>query len=304
MLVLFGCNTLNTSKMINFYVESKTCSQCGVCVEICPAFVLDKNKEGIVSFKPEYIHLCLGCGQCMAVCKTKSVHANSLKYEKDFFEFSGENNFLSILENRRSVRRFKPKPIANDEIEKILYAVSLAPHGDSHHHVEVTVVNSREKIIEALPLMSKFYDKLQGWLHNPIMRKIIQLKKGKHTLNTLINHLLPRIEKGIYRNLSFDYDGITRGAHTLLIFHAHKDAEEHNEDSFIFVTYANLAAQALGLGASIIGLVPAALNKSPELKKIFNIPIDHDCVISLIVGYPKYVYRRGIKRELKKINWV
>lgn len=287
-----------------FYIKTETCSQCGICVEVCPALVLEKNSSGIVSFIADNLHLCIGCGQCMAVCNTKSVFTKGMLYEKDFFEFSENNDFFSLLEHRRSVRRFKPIPVSKEEIEKILYAVSQAPHGDSHQHVEVTVINNRGKIMEALPIMSQFFDMLGKWLHNPIMCNIIKFRKGKDTLNTLENHLLPRIEKGVYRNISFDYDGITRGSHTLLLFHAHKYSEEHKEDSHIFVTYAALAAQALGLGATIIGLVPAALNKSDELKAIFNIPNDHDTVSSLIVGYPKYKYRRGIKRELKKVNWI
>lgn len=290
--------------MTEFYIKAESCSQCGICAEVCPALILEKDNSGKLGFKPDEIHLCLGCGQCMAVCNTKSVFAKGMQYEKDFFEFSDKGDFFSLLEHRRSVRRFKPKSISKEEIEKILYAVSQAPHGDSHHHVEVTVINNRNKIMEALPLMSQFYDKLEKWLHNPFMCNMIKYKKGKDTLNTLKNHLLPRIEKGIYRNISFDYDGITRGSHTLLIFHAHKDSEEHKEDSYIFVTYAMLAAQALGLGATIIGLVPAALNKSMELKTIFDIPNNHDTVVSMILGYPKYKYRRGIKRELKKVNWV
>ena len=290
--------------MQEFYIETETCSQCGTCVEVCPALILEKDSSGMVSFKPDYIHLCLGCGQCMAVCTKKSVFAKAMKYERDFFEFSENKDFFSLMEHRRSVRRFKPMPVSREEIEKILFAVSQAPHGDSHHHVEITIINNRNKIMEALPLMSQFYDKLEKWLHNPIMCQIIKLKKGQDTLNTLKNHLLPRIKKGIYRNISFEYDGITRGAHTLLLFHAQKDSEEHKEDSYIFVTYATLAAQALGLGATVIGLVPAAINKSAELKRLFSIPDKHETVVSMIVGYPKFKYRRGIKRELKKVSWV
>lgn len=287
----------------NFYIDQKACSRCGICAEICPASVIEKDNDGVVKFKPDFTELCLACGQCMAVCNNKSIFAKGLNYEKDFFELNGEDTFLSLVKHRRSVRRFKPKPIEKELINKILEAISQVPHGDSKHHVEVTVINKRAKIMEALPLMSAFFDKLAKWLHNPFMRTMIRLKKGKHTINTLMNHLLPRIEKGIYKEYSHEYDGITRGAHTLLIFHAPKDAEEHKEDSYILVTYATLAAQALGLGSTIIGLVPAALNKTPELRKIFNIPDNHNTVVSLIIGYPKYKYKRGIKRELKSINW-
>jgi len=290
--------------MQKFFVNSDTCTKCGICIAVCPSYLLYKNSDNLTKFKEEKLHLCIGCGQCMAVCNTKSVFANGLTYEKDFFEFSENKDFVSLLEQRRSVRRFKPKPVSKEELEKILFTVSQAPHGDAHHNVEITVINNREKIMESLPLMSAFYDKLAKWLHNPIMRSIIKKRKGKDTLNTLMNHLLPRIEGGLYKQIDTDYDGITRGSHTLMIFHAHKDSEEHKEDAFILVTYAMLTAHSLGLGATIVGLVPAALNKEPELRKMFGIPDDHDSVISLIMGYPKYKYKRGIKRNLKKINWI
>ncbi len=287
-----------------YCIKTETCSKCGFCVAVCPAFVIEKTLKGDIRFRPDFTSICLQCGQCMAVCKTKSIVVKGLTYEKNFFNFSETNNFFSILEHRRSVRSFKPKPLDKELIRKILDAVSQAPHGDTHHHVEVTVVNNRDKIMELLPKAAEFYDKLEKWLHNPVMRKIIQLKKGHDTLNTLKNHLLPRIEKGIYKNISYKYDGITRGAHTLFIFHAPADSEEHKEDAYIFVTYATLAAQALGLGSTIIGLIPAAINKTPELRKMLSIPDSHDTVVSLIAGYPKFKYQRAIKRELKNIHWI
>lgn len=290
--------------MEEFFIDKSTCNNCGVCAKVCPALCLEISPDKKVNFRTDTLHLCLGCGQCMAVCKTRSITSKGMSYEKDFFEFTDDNSFFSLLEERRSVRRFKPRAVSREEIDKILYAVSQAPHGDSHHHVEITVVNSREKLLEALPLMSKFYDDLVGWLKNPVISTVIRLKQGKDGMNTLRNHLLPRILKGVYKNYNYDYDGITRGAHTLLIFHADKCAEEHKEDSYIFVTYAMLAAQALGLGSTIIGLVPPAVNKLPQLKKLFNIPESNEAVTSIIIGYPKYKYYRGIKRELKGVHWV
>ena len=206
-----------------------------------------------------------------------------------------------MLEQRRTIRRFKSEPVSEKDIEKVLSAISQAPHCDMKQHIDVTVINSREKIMEALPLMTHFYDKLEGWLQNPILCDVIQLVKGKKVLETLNNHVLPRIKKGIYRNFTFDYDGVTRGAHTLLIFHVQNISEEQIEDAVVFVTYATLATQALGLGSSTISFVPPAINNSPKLKKIFEIPTDHNSLAAIIIGYPKFKYLRGIKRELKSV---
>jgi nitroreductase/NAD-dependent dihydropyrimidine dehydrogenase PreA subunit len=290
--------------MIKEFYISESCSNCGTCVQVCPALVLTKNASGNVCFNDENLSICLECGQCMAVCRTKSVHVKGFDYDKDFFELSNSNDFLSIVENRRSVRRFKPLPLKKEEIEKILYILSLIPHGDSHHHVEISIINNRDKIMESLPLMQDFYKKLGKWLHNPFMCKMIKFKKGAATIKTLKNHLLPRIEKGVYQNTNYDYDGITRGAHTLMIFHAPIDSEEHVEDSYIMATYTTLAAQSMGIGSTIVGLVPAAINKTSALRRMFNIPDNHEAVVSVILGYPQIKYRRGIKRNLKKVNWI
>ena len=65
-----------------------------------------------------------------------------------------------------------------------------------------------------------------------------------------------------------------------------------------------LAAQALGLGATMIGIVPAAINKVDEVRNIFKIPETHEATISVIIGYPKYKYKRAIKRKAQEIHWL
>jgi hypothetical protein len=54
----------------------------------------------------------------------------------------------------------------------------------------------------------------------------------------------------------------------------------------------------------MIGIVPAAINKVEEVKAIFQIPEENEAVISVIIGYPKYKYRRTIKRKIPKIDWI
>jgi len=288
--------------MIKFYIDQKTCSKCGSCVEVCPALLLQRDENKVVSFKPDFLDICLGCGQCMAVCTTESVFANGMTYEKDFFPINKEIDFFSMIERRRSVRRFKPKPLTKEEIDKILKAISHAPHGDSKQNVEVTVVNNRKKIMDSLPDIISFYDKIPKMIKNPIIRHFIKKEVGIATVNTLKNHLAPRIEKGIYRGFTEEYDGIARGAHTVFLFHAAKDSVEHFEDAYVFVSFGILAAEAMGLGATVIGLFAPAINKSPALKDRFQIPKENEVVISMIVGHPKYRYRRGAKRELKNVT--
>ena len=99
-------------------------------------------------------------------------------------------------------------------------------------------------------------------------------------------------------------DIITRNTPAMLLFHAKPEAEVHSEDIFIELTYALLAAHSLGLGASAIDLIPPAIQRTEELRSMFAIPDKNEVLAAMIVGYPKYHFRRGIKRKLAKVTWI
>jgi nitroreductase len=100
------------------------------------------------------------------------------------------------------------------------------------------------------------------------------------------------------------YDTITRGAPTMLLFHAHQEAGSHSEDVFIALTYGLLAAHNLGLGACAIGLAPPVVERSPTLREMFQIPPDNEVQGCIIVGYPKYHFKRGIRRKMAGVHWI
>ena len=60
-----------------------------------------------------------------------------------------------------------------------------------------------------------------------------------------------------------------------------------------------LAAHALGLGTTMIGMVPPYLERNPAEKKRLGIPADNTVDISLIVGHPKSKFAKGIKRPVE-----
>jgi hypothetical protein len=60
----------------------------------------------------------------------------------------------------------------------------------------------------------------------------------------------------------------------------------------------------MGIGACVIELIPPAIEKVPSLKERFGIPSGNEVVASIILGYPKFKYRRGIRRNLKAVKWI
>ena len=99
-------------------------------------------------------------------------------------------------------------------------------------------------------------------------------------------------------------DIITWGAPAMLLFHADKGAECHTENIFIDLTYGLLAAHSMGLGATPIGVVPPAVEMTPALRSLFDIPERHEVLSSMILGYPKLSFQRAVRRKIAHVHWI
>jgi len=286
-------------------VISEACSKCQKCIEVCPCNIVGINSEEEVHFITQRISICIKCGQCMAICSTKAIKVDGLSYEHDFMDLPDHNvdhnNFINFLANRRSTRNFKEKAISNELIQQILDSVAYAPNGAEPEKINITVINNRERIEAALPYIADFMDNIVKWMENPIASRKIRRRRGPEKFNTLKNHIYPIAKLKNYK-LEFG-DRITRDAPAIIIFHADWEAEAHTNNSIIYATYIMLAAHALGLGATMIEIVPAAINKVRKVREIFGIPEQHEAVMSLIFGYPKYKYQRAIIRRKQAIHW-
>ena len=288
------------------FVNQEKCKKCKLCIEVCPVNIIGIDANGLVNFIPERESTCLECGQCMAVCSTGAVKISKYTYEDNFMKLP-ENTvdyqkYIDFIATRRSIRNFKNKPVEKELIEKILNSLDYAPYGAEPNKVEITIINNRKKIEGILPLTEKFLDNIITWVDNPIISRIIKHKKGLETFNTIKNHLYPMSKLENYK-LKYG-DRITRGAPAIIVFHADKGAEEHTNNSLIYATYVMFAIHSLGLGGTMNGIIPAAINKDKQIKQMFNIPEQHEAVISIMFGYPKYRYQKTVKRERKKINWI
>jgi len=289
-------------------INRNTCKVCGLCAEVCPMKIMIKNDSTEISFRQDRLPLCIKCGQCMAVCPTKSFVVEGLSYSKDFFEMpdqiAPDIMFFNMIATRRAVRNFKDKPVPKELLEKIVQAMTFAPPGFTPIKTEITIIQDAEVVRKALPHMIKVYDDLVAAMNNPIARIFIRHKVGAAKFKTIKNHVVPLMKSRLPELKSGKEDTITRHAPSMILLHADRNAENYETDIHIALTYGFLAAHALGLGGSAMDLIPPAIENSRELRRMFSIPESNTVVGSMILGYPKYRYQRGIKRELKGVLWI
>ncbi len=289
-------------------IDQTTCEVCGLCSEVCPNKILSKNPLGGITFRQDRLPFCMKCGQCMAICPTTSIRIEGLSYSRDFFEIpegaSVGVSFFNMIASRRAIRNFRDQPVPKELLEKVVQAITFAPPGFTPIKTEIVVVQDTEIIRKALPHMIKLYDDLVRAMGNPIGRFFIRREVGKEKFNTIKRHLIPLLKSRLPELKKGEEDTLTRYAPAMIVFHASKNAENFEADVYVALTYGFLAAHALGLGGSAMDIIPPAIQHSPELRKMFSIPDGNQVVASMILGYPKYHYQRGIRRALKRVTWI
>jgi len=291
-------------------INTLKCNKCHLCVTVCPNKVLQALEGGYPGIRKETEEQCFICGHCMAVCPEEAVQVPGLSYERDFFPLENQKSasidepFMSLIRSRRAVRNFKDGGVPAELLEQVVEAISFAPPGFPPLKTRLLVVTNRSLLREAVPLMIRFYEKLQKMMKNPVIRSFIRWEVGPARLRTMQGHLLPMLDKRLPMMKNGGEDTLLRGAPALILFLGDRDGEDISQDSTLAAAYGMLAIHALGLGGSIMDIIPPALDKDPELRKLFSIPDDARVLNALIIGYPRFHYKKGIRRKLKEVRYI
>jgi len=100
-------------------------------------------------------------------------------------------------------------------------------------------------------------------------------------------------------------DGMkTEGLHLgFLVTHAPKKEQSAPSACTLALSYFELAAPSLGLGACWAGFFYAASNVWPPMQQALALPEGHASFGAMMVGYPEYAYHRLPLRSEPLITW-
>lgn len=289
------------------HIVDDRCKGDAICVDVCPKGVIEIRDGRAHTIEESAAH-CLLCGQCVAVCPNEYLNVTGLD-PADFVREQGEQPgfeaFLSLLRSRRSVRVFADKAVDRSLIDRVIEATATAPPAFPPHATEILVIDQRPDLDILARTLVESYDRLIGLFANPIGRLIIRLRRGAETYLALKNHVMQIVKWDNERYRSQGVDRYTYGAPVVLLFHSDRSVAGYAESAMVAATYAMLAAHSLGLGATMLSIVPPALNNiAVGLRRSYGIPDTNSIVIAMILGHRRYRYRRSIRRQLKSARFL
>lgn len=284
-------------------VNTDACIGCGLCVSVCPAFVLEtkENKAQVV-----YGEGCIACGHCWAVCPEQAVVQREAETDtnlKPGKEPAVDAEALQLLiRERRSIRLFKDQPVSKDQLMKIIDAGRYAPTGSNRQDVGYVVVSDLQRIAELRTLVEGFMEKTFSLMQNRAIAFFYGLKFGRSIVNMLRHYgmwydfLKNKENKTVYGPLPY-------GA-AVIITHGDAFDSAVSFNCSIALYNGSLMAHSLGLGACFLGFVMAGANFDSKIKAWLGMPKDHQVYGAMVIGYPDIQYQRLVERQPPDIQWI
>jgi nitroreductase len=203
------------------------------------------------------------------------------------------DELIELLKNRRSTRRYKPDPIPDDAIDKIIEAARWAPSGFNQQPWEFVVVKDpklREGIVEICTEIRKLSSKMEAaresW-QGKMQSSPPSDKGGSYSVAPVYILLLgdTRTQKGLPMVRRFDE---TQGRLAFISGLA---------SAFL---YMHLAATSLGLGSQWVSASSTAYGNC-MIKNLLGIPEEMIIYDMMVVGYPAAPPKPRPMREKKEM---
>ncbi len=289
-------------------IDRGKCTDCLSCFEVCPNYVLtfDKfsGKDKVAISRPE---LCNKCGHCVAVCHKDAIIHNYFKDSE--LELVPELDIsVSQLQNlislRRSIRKYKNQPISKGQVEQLISGATSAGSAANLQSEEFIVINDR-KLLEKLELIviDELWNMGIKYINKKsFMSKLVSLKYTPSLIDQFYKyHQIIKLRRKNQQQKGM----IFRNAPCLIIIHGIKNNSLAGLNAGIAARNIEFMAQVKGIGSCHTGLFVAAASKQNRaIHSCLGIDNSRQIQAGLMVGFPKYKYKKKLTRNKRNIVWL
>ncbi len=262
-----------------FVVDKEKCNRDGLCVAACPAGLI-KLKGVVPTLIDRAEEMCINCGHCVAICPSGALSHRAMMPDqcppiRKGLMISPEQA-EQFLRARRSIRSYEKESVDRELLTKIIQIASYAPTASNSQPVRWLVIHDSNEVQRLVGIAI-------DWMRS--------LAKENPRLGGIVSAW----DAGI--------DIIGRNAPHVIVTYAREGNSMAAGDCAIAMTYLELAAFSLGVGACWAGFFNGALNSWPPMREALELPEGHVSYQAILLGYPKYKYRRIPLRNEPQIIW-
>jgi alkylation response protein AidB-like acyl-CoA dehydrogenase/nitroreductase/NAD-dependent dihydropyrimidine dehydrogenase PreA subunit len=310
-----------TVKMGVMKVDAAKCNGCGICIVNCPFRCWEMSAEKLPRLKKDYA--CFSCYNCMVACPQEAIsiadtyHVNTGVFDSDHAsgtvlaklplepkDAKGKPDKWTDVEKmifeRRSVRNFKPDPVPEPLIRRVIEAGRFAPSSGNGQPWKFIVITDKALIKQM----------------NEASYNIMSLVYNSYVNDALVKTLMPMYQQYPQPGL-FDPRIVLGGLGSV----AKKDVTTFFDAPVIIIIAGddraiggpqiqagiagqnmNLAAISLGLGFCWNGF-SQFLELDPAFKEKLGLALPWRINTALALGYPKFKQKGIVPREFRPVTW-
>lgn len=243
--------------MDSIIIDRNKCIGCGLCAKDCVYGCLEVYDGKAILHSAG----CIECGHCYAVCPENAVLMKTVQPEEGTpvpMTAIAPETLLSAMKSRRTIRQFRPEPVEEEILHKIIEAGRYCPTATNSQDVAYTILGSRQQEIEKIC--------------------VELLRKGTGVAGYVSDYV---------KNLKIDDQFFFKGAPLVIVV-----SGKNKGNAYLASSYMELMAESLGLGVLYSGFFVACTVLSPKVRQILGLPQGHKAVTCMVMGYPAVNYRR------------
>lgn len=262
-------------------INQDKCIQCELCINDCVEKNI-KNRKGVIT----PISDCMECGHCVAICPQNAISIDgydmSQLEEISSEKFIKADTLLYSIKARRSIRKFKPNKLTEEQIHSLSDAIRYTATAKNLQDTTVLFVQDRIKEFE-----NEIYRYLDSLFEDCDVKSLDSAMAALYLF--AMRHR---------RNPADDF--LLRQAPAVLIL-ANDRPWDARIDAGMAAQNVELMAGAQGLGVLYNGYLSRLIDSSDTLKKWLGIE-GKSVSIAMLVGQPAVKYQRTTPR--KEVNLI
>lgn len=268
-------------------VDRDKCKRDRICAAECPGKLIYFNSQDAYPSVPEGAEpFCINCGHCVAVCPSGAITLKTMGPEDcptvDRSLLPEPEQVRHLMLSRRSVRRYRERPVEHDLLVRIIDTAQYAPTGSNKQQVYWIVVEDPARVNNMAKMVI-------DWM---------RLEPKENVDPAYVTRM-----KGLVAAWDKGQDRICRQAPHVILAHYPESIPAAHTDCIIALTHLDLAAYSEGLGTCWAGYFNNAANAYPPLAEALGLPQGHRCAGALLLGYPQFQFHRIPLRKEPDIIW-